>query len=113
MVIYTLTNISISERRREIATLMVLGYNDREVTGYIYRELYINSIIGIVFGYPVGVGLIALVYTAIGTGTLSGVSWFIWLIAPAIVLLFTFLVTLLLSRKILSVDMNDSLKAVE
>lgn len=113
VVIYTLTNISISERRREIATLMVLGYNDREVTGYIYRELYINSIIGIVFGYPVGVGLIALVYTAIGTGTLSGVSWFIWLIAPAIVLLFTFLVTLLLSRKILSVDMNDSLKAVE
>lgn len=43
VVIYTLTNINISERNREIATLMVLGYHDKEVTGYIYREIYINS----------------------------------------------------------------------
>ena len=42
VVIYTLTNINISERNREIATLMVLGYYDREVTSYIYREVYVN-----------------------------------------------------------------------
>ena len=50
VVIYTLTNISIGERNREIATLMVLGYSDKEVTGYIYREIYINSLIGALFG---------------------------------------------------------------
>ena len=42
IVIYTLTNINVSERNREIATLMVLGYFDGEVTGYIYREVYIK-----------------------------------------------------------------------
>ena len=113
VVIYTLTNINISERNREIATLMVLGYYDREVTGYIYREVYINSIIGIIFGYPVSVLLIALVFKTMGMGTLAGVSWFMWLIAPFIVLLFTTIVTLILRRKIVKIHMNESLKAIE
>lgn len=113
VVIYTLTNISIGERNREIATLMVLGYSDKEVTGYIYREIYINSLIGALFGYPVGALLSWLLYSLIGSGVVGGISWFMWLAAPVVILLFTFLVTLLLKRKILSVDMNDSLKAVE
>lgn len=113
VVIYTLTNISISERNREIATLMVLGYTDREVTGYIYREVYLNSVIGMLFGYPVGSLLIWLLYTVIGSGTVGGMSWFMWLAAPAVTLIFTFFVTLALRHKILGVDMNESLKAIE
>lgn len=112
-VIYTLTGINISERNREIATLMVLGYQDREVTGYIYREVYINTVIGIVFGYPVGALLIWVVFKVMNFGTLGGVSWFMWLIAPFVVLLFTALVTLILRRKIVKIDMNESLKANE
>lgn len=112
-VIYTLTGINISERNREIATLMVLGYQDKEVTGYIYREVYINTLIGIVFGYPVGVLLIWVVFKVMNFGTLGGVSWFMWLIAPFVVLLFTALVTLILRRKIVKIDMNESLKANE
>ena len=46
-------------------------------------------------------------------GALSGISWFVWLIAPAIVMLFTGIVTLLLRRKIVKVNMNESLKAIE
>ena len=113
VVIYTLTNINISERNREIATLMVLGYYDREVTGYIYREVFINSAIGMVFGYPVSLLLISLVFKTMSMGALSGISWFVWLIAPAIVMLFTGIVTLLLRRKIVKVNMNESLKAIE
>ena len=113
VVIYTLTNINISERNREIATLMVLGYNDREVAGYIYREVYIDSVIGIAFGYPLSALLIWAVFTVMGMGTLGGVSWFVWLITPVIVLFFTAIVTLILRRKIIKVDMNESLKAVE
>lgn len=112
-VIYTLTNINISERNREIATLMVLGYHNREVTGYIYREIYINSGIGIIFGYPVSLLFIWFVFSVIGQGTLAGISWFVWLIAPLFVLLFTFFVTLTLIRKIVKIDMNESLKAIE
>ncbi len=113
IVIYTLTNINISERNREIATLMVLGYYDREVAGYIYREIYINSVIGIIFGYPLSTLLLWLVFSTMGFGTIGGISWFMWLLAPVVVLLFTGLVTLILHRKIVKVNMNESLKAIE
>ncbi|MDE6074955.1 MAG: ABC transporter permease, partial [Clostridia bacterium] len=113
VVIYTLTNINISERNREIATLMVLGYHDREVAGYIYREVYIDTVVGILFGYPLSALLIWAVFGVMGMGTLAGVSWFVWLVAPFIVLAFTAFVTLLLRRKIVKIDMNESLKAIE
>ncbi len=112
-VIYTLTNINISERNRELATLMVLGYQDGEVSGYIYREIYIDTLIGVMFGYPLAALLIELVFNMIGVGTLGGISWFMWIIAPVVIALFTWLVTLLLRRKIVRIDMNESLKAIE
>lgn len=113
LVIYTLTNINISERNREIATLMVLGYQNREVYGYIFREVFITSFIGILFGYPLSCFLNWLIFTTIGMGTLSGISWFMWLAAPFIVTLFTWLVTFILRPRISRIDMNESLKAIE
>ncbi|MDE7454090.1 MAG: ABC transporter permease [Clostridia bacterium] len=113
VVIYTLTNINISERNREIATLMVLGYQNGEVTGYIYREIFINSFIGVLFGYPLSCLLNLLVFGTMGYGTLAGITWFWWLLTPLIVMLFTGLVALVLRRKIVKVDMNESLKAIE
>lgn len=113
VVVYTLTNINISERNRELATLMVLGYHDGEVSGYIYREIYIDALVGIIFGYPLAALLIWVVFTMIGIGTLGGISWYMWLAAPCVVALFTWLVTILLRRKIVRIDMNESLKAIE
>ncbi|MDE6597613.1 MAG: ABC transporter permease [Clostridia bacterium] len=113
VVIYTLTNINISERNREIATLMVLGYQNGEVTGYIYREIFINSFIGVLFGYPLSCLLNLLVFSTMGYGTLAGITWFWWIITPLIVMAFTGLVALVLRRKIVKVDMNESLKAIE
>ena len=111
--IYTITNISISERTREIATLMVLGYYDGEVSGYIYREIYIDAVVGIIFGYGVGAVLMGIIFTIMGFGSLGGVSWYVWLVSPVAVLFFTFLVTLILRKRIISIDMNASLKALE
>lgn len=113
VVINTLTTINISERNREIATLMVLGYLDSEICGYIYREIYISTSIGILFGYPVGIGLATLIFKTIGFGTVGGVSWFMWLLVPVVVFGFTLLVTLILRPKIVKTKMNESLKAVE
>ena len=113
VVVYTLTNINISERNRELATLKVLGYHDKEVSSYVYREVYIDSIIGVLLGYPFSALLVGIVFKVIGLGTLGGISWFMWLIAPLIVLAFTALVTLILKRKIVKIDMNESLKANE
>ena len=113
VVINTLTTINISEREREIATLMVLGYHDGEICGYIYREIYISVFLGIIVGYPTGIGLATLVFKTIGFGTVGNVSWFMWLLVPVVVLVFTLLVTLMLRPKIVKTRMNESLKAVE
>lgn len=113
VVINTLITINISERNREIATLMVLGYTDKEVCGYIYREIIINTVIGILFGYPVGVGFALLVFKTMGFGTIAEISWFMWTAVPLVVLVFTAIVMLALRGKIVKTDMNASLKAIE
>lgn len=113
VVINTLTTINISEREREIATLMVLGYHKSEICGYIYREIYISTFCGVLFGYPVGIGLATIVFKTIGFGTVKNVSWFMWLLVPLIVFAFTFLVTLMLRPKIVKTKMNESLKSIE
>ena len=113
VVIYTLTNINVSERNRELATLKVLGYHDKEVAGYIYREVYIDTAVGVIFGYPLSTLIMLFLFWIMGMGSIGGVTWFWWLVAPFVVFLFTFLVTLLLTPKIVKIDMNESLKAIE
>ena len=113
VVTYTLTNINISERERELATLMVLGYQDKEVAGYIYREIYITSSIGMLCGIPFGALVCLFIFQVMGFGSVAGISWFVWILAPLLSILFTILVTLMLRHKIVRIDMNDSLKAIE
>ena len=113
VVTYTLTNINISERERELATLMVLGYQDNEVAGYIYREIYITGGIGILFGLPLGALVCQFIFVVMGFGSVPGISWFVWLLAPVLSIIFTVLVTLMLRHKIVRIDMNESLKAME
>lgn len=113
LVIYNLTNINVSERQREIATLMVLGYNNREVTGYIFREVYIMSFIGALVGVPLGVAFLQFVFGLIDFGSLADINWWTYLIAPAVTMLFSFLSTMMLRHKITQTDMNASLKTLE
>ncbi len=113
VVIYTLTNINVSERERELATLMVLGYHDKEVSLYVYREIYITSSIGILLGLPLGSLLCLFIFSLMAFGSVAGISWYVWIAAPLISLFFVFAVTLLLRHKIVKINMNESLKAVE
>ena len=113
LVIYNLTNINVSERNREIATLMVLGYHSGEVTGYIFREIYIMSAIGAVLGVPLGVGFVEFVFGLIDFGALADINWWTYLLTPLITMLFSWLSTKLLRRKITKTDMNASLKTLE
>jgi len=113
LVIYNLTNINISERRREIATLMVLGYKNNEVDGYINREIYIMAIIGAIFGLPLGVLFVNFVFNLIAFGSIGDINWWTYIISPLLTVLFSFIATLLLRSKVLNTDMNASLKSVE
>lgn len=113
LIIYNITNINVSERTREIATLMVLGYNNKEVTGYIYREIYIMCFLGTVLGIPLGVAFLEFVYGLTNFGSVSDINWYTWLLAPFVTMLFSFLSTRLLYRRIVKTDMNASLKSIE
>ena len=104
LVIYNLTNINVSEREREIATLMVLGYQDREVTGYIFREIYIMCLISAILGIPVGMLFIHFAFGFIDFGSLANVNWWSYVITPILTMFFGFLSTRLLYKKMLRVD---------
>lgn len=113
LVVYNLTNINVGERRREIATLMVLGYNDREVSGYIFREIYIMGAIGALLGIVGGYFFIDFVFSLIDFGTLADIEWWSYILTPIVTIGFCFLATLLLRKKITNTDMNASLKSIE
>lgn len=57
IVLYNLTNINITERAREIATLKVLGFTPREVNAYIFREIVLLAILGALVGLALGIVL--------------------------------------------------------
>ena len=113
LVVYNIASISISERNREIATLKVLGYHNREVVGYIFREIFITNLIGAVLGIPFGLLFMDFVFNLVDIGSISDVNWWTWIIAPAVTLVFTAITIGLLYKKIIRTDMNASLKAVE
>ena len=113
LVVYNIASISISERHREIATLKVLGYHNIEVVGYIFREIFITNLIGAILGIPLGVLFLDFVFNLVDIGSIGDVNWWTWIIAPAMTLIFTAITMLMLCKKIIKVDMNASLKAIE
>lgn len=94
IVLYNLTNINIGERQREIATIKVLGFFDREVDAYIYRETAVLSIIGTLFGLIFGIFLCRFVVkTAEVDMVMFGrhIKAISFVLSAAITLLFSFL----------------------
>jgi len=115
LVIYNITNINIEERKREIATLKVLGYRNLEVTGYVFREIFILGIMGIALGLPAGFGFMVYLIENMGFGSFDYMSsaWYVWLITLATAIGGLLLTDLFLFRKIIKTDMMSSLKSIE
>lgn len=116
IVLYNLTNINISERIREIATLKVLGFTRSEVRSYIFRETIILTVIGAILGLFLGIYLESFV---VQTAEVDMVMFgreihpdsFLW--AFLLTLGFGFLVMIFMGRKLRKVSMVESLKSVE
>ncbi len=116
VVLYNLTNINITERIREIATIKVLGFYPGETAQYVFRE----NIVLTFFGMLVGLGLGILLHRFVMAQIVVDMVYFKQEIKPmsylyAIVLtfLFTFLVNLVMRRKLEHINMAESLKSVE
>ncbi len=116
IVLYNLTNINIGERQREIATIKVLGFFDREVDAYIYRETAVLSIIGTLFGLIFGIFLCRFVVkTAEVDMVMFGrhIKALSFVLSAAITLLFSFFVNLVMHPRLKKIDMVESLKSNE
>lgn len=116
VVLYNLNNINISERRRELATLKLLGFYDKELATYVYRENIILTIFGTILGIFLGFGLHNFVMRTVETDVLmfgrelSGLSI---LIGAVLTILFSVLVNVIMYFKLKKIDMVESLKSVE
>ena len=116
IVLYNLTNINITEREREIATIKVLGFYDGETNRYVFRENIILTVLGALVGLPMGKLLHAYVMGQIKIDLMCfdvRVAPLSYLISAALTLVFGLLVNLALRRKIRTIDMSQALKSIE
>lgn len=116
VVLYNLTNINVSERVRELSTIKVLGFYDKEVTMYIYRENLILTFMGIVVGNFAGILLHRFVLQTaeidimMFSPTIRGLSYGY---ASLLTLLFSGIVMISMHYKLKHIDMIEALKSVE
>jgi putative ABC transport system permease protein len=116
IVLYNLTNINITERIREIATIKVLGFFKNETASYVFRENRVLTAIGIVIGLVLGVFLHRFVMAQIHVDMVSFDSY----IAPIsyvysiiMTFIFNFLVNRVMAVKLEKINMAESLKSVD
>ena len=116
VVLYNLTIINVSERRREIATFKVLGFYDKEISIFIYRETIILTIIGILLGLFGGIYLHYFVMHTAETDNimfLRKINTLSYILSGLLTLTFSFIVQLIINKSLKKIDMIDSLKSME
>ena len=116
VVLYNLNNININERRRELATLKVLGFFDPEVAAYVYRENIFLTIIGAFLGVALGALLHRFVIVTVEVDQVMfgrTVSVLSYLISGGLTCLFSAIVNYAMYFKLKSIDMVESLKSIE
>jgi len=116
VVLYNLTNVNITERVREIATIKVLGFFDREVSGYVYRENLILTLIGGLLGLVGGIFLHRFVVVTAEVDlvmferTIHPISY-VWSIL--LTLVFAGVVNFVMYFRLKNISMVESLKSTE
>jgi putative ABC transport system permease protein len=116
VVLLNLTNINISERIRELATLEVLGFYDAEVSAYVYRENIILTLAGVAAGLVMGYSLHLYVILTVETEIMMfgrEIKTLSYFLAVALTFVFSFIVNILTARKLKKINMVEALKSAE
>ena len=116
VILYNLTNINVSERIRELSTIKVLGFYDKEVTLYIYRETIILTLLGILVGFLTGDWLYQYIITVVPPDEVMfnpALSARAFLIPFVLISMITAVLGAVINRRLQNVDMLDALKSVE
>lgn len=116
VILYNLTNINVSERIRELSTIKVLGFYNKEVTMYIYRETILLTVIGILVGFGFGDALYRYIIAIVPPDDVMfnpalGAKAFV--IPVIVITVITFVLGLMMNRRLKNVNMLESLKSVE
>lgn len=114
IVLYNLNNININERRKELATLKVLGFHHEEVAAYIFRETSILCIIGTLVGLVLGRLLHSFVILTVENPEFMfgrDISRLSYVMAGFITIIFSVIVNIFMYRKLKNIEMVDSMKA--
>lgn len=116
VVLFTLTNINVSERVRELSTIKVLGFYPFEVVMYVYRETFFLTIVGILVGYLGGGWLHSYIMQTIPpSNAMADMSLKLlnFGISGGLTLLFSIIVMAMMAQKISRIDMLEALKSVD
>lgn len=116
VVLYNLSNVNISERIREIATIKVLGFYDKEVSAYIYRENVILTLIGAVVGLGLGVILHQFIMITVEVENMMFgrlINPLSYAAAFILTIVMGTIVNLVMNKKLKKVEMVESLKSVD
>ena len=116
VILYNLTNINVAERIRELSTIKVLGFHNKEVTLYIYRETIILSLVGMIVGLVSGFYLHQFLIQMIAPGTFRfqpQVGWEVYLIPVLAVGVILTILGFFVNHYLRKVDMLEALKSVE
>lgn len=116
VILYNLTNINVAERIRELSTIKVLGFHNKEVTLYIYRETMLLSLVGIALGLVAGHYLHQFLIQMISPDTIlfyPQVSWEVYALPIVAVTVILALLGLFVNHHLRKVDMLEALKSVE
>ncbi|WP_278889973.1 FtsX-like permease family protein [[Ruminococcus] lactaris] len=116
VVLYNLNNINITERKRELATLKVLGFYDKEVTEYVYRENILLTLIGSVFGMLLGKILHRFIIVTVEIDSVMfgrNINTISFVYAFLLTVVFSLFVNWVMYFKLKKINMVESLKSVE
>lgn len=116
VVLYNLININVSERIRELSTIKVLGFFDKEVTMYIVRENIVFTLLGIVFGYGIGYVLTEFILQQASMENVIFplvIHWPAYVVSGGMTIIFTIIVMAVTHVKLKHIDMIDALKSNE
>ena len=116
VILYNLTNINVAERIRELSTIKVLGFLNKEVTMYIYRETILLSVIGMVVGILFGRVLHRVIIETVAPGFVMfnpAVGWFVYVLPCVIVIVILVALGYMVNHLLQRIDMLEALKSVD
>lgn len=116
VVLYNITSINVGERKRELATVKVLGFFPKEVTSYIYREIFILTILGIFAGYILGYVMFRYILDVVAPAEIMlayRTHPISYIISGTITLLISLVILIFVHKDLKKIDMAEAMSSGE